>query len=330
MFRSKSASIESSKMSVLVRDNKNGLFLCQNCPRKFLLQVVFSNHLKNSHKPEEELKQDHIMKNGVLQIEKQNSTVSFANPYLKEESRNKFENNPPEKAFQALNAIDHQGESKREPKEKVIVDGELPKFKDSIKKKLKVHQSLDPKQCPECKKLYKNRFRLKLHVNLIHKKIKTFECNDCKKEFEAECFLLNHVKFVHKKTNRFPCEVCHKPFQQKSDKEKHIQTVHKKLKPYHCLECGKKFGYKNYFQIHINNVHMKLKPHKCLDCSASFGALPSLDCHINRVHRKFFPFKCQDCNKEFVRKINYEYHINSKYVQKKFHKQLSKLSKILS
>ena len=316
-------------MSVPVRDNKNGLFFCQNCPRKFLLQVVFENHTKNAHKPEEELKQDHIMKNGVIKIEKQNSTVSFANPYLKEVSRNKIKNNPPKKAFRALNAIDHQGESKGKPKEEAIVD-ELPKFKDSIEKILKVHQSIDPKQCPECKKSYKNRFRLKLHINLIHKKSKTFQCNDCKKEFEAECFLQNHVKFVHKKSNKFPCKVCQRPFQQKSDLEKHIQNVHKKLKPYQCPECRKKFAYKNTIQSHINVVHMKLKPHQCLDCSASFGAKQSLDCHINRVHRKLFPFKCQDCNKEFVRKINYEYHINSKYVHKKIPKQLLKLSKILS
>ena len=163
-------------MSVLVRDIKSGLFLCHNCPRKFLLQVVFENHLKNSHKPEEELKPDHIMKNGVIKIENQNSTVSFANPYLKEVTTIKIE-----KAFQAQNAIDHQGEYKREPKEEADVDGELPKLKDSLEEKVKVHQSVDPKQCPECKKSFKHSFNLKRHFNLIHKKLKTFECNDCKK-----------------------------------------------------------------------------------------------------------------------------------------------------
>ena len=317
-------------MSVLVR-NKNGFFICQNCSRKFLLQVTFENHKENSHKPEEELKQDHIMKNGVITRERQNSTVAFANPNLKEVSTNKIENNPPEKAFLALKSIDHyQGEFEGEPKEKAIVDGELLKFKDSIKEKLDVHQSLDPKQCPKCQKSFKDRFRLKFHFNLIHKNLKTFKCNECVKEFKVGCYLQKHVKFFHKKLKEFLCEVCHKPFTQKRDCEQHIQSVHKKLKPYQCSDCKQKFGYKHVLQTHINIIHLKLKLHQCLDCRESFGAMSNLDFHIKKVHRKLFPFKCQDCDKEFVTRQHYENHINSKYVHKKLQKQLSTLSKILS
>ena len=69
--------------------NKNGFFICLNCSRKFLLQVTFENHKENSHKPGEELKQDHIMKNGVITRERQNSTVAFANPFPHQKSAQK-------------------------------------------------------------------------------------------------------------------------------------------------------------------------------------------------------------------------------------------------
>ena len=58
--------------------------------------------MKNSHKLEEELKQEHFVENGVIKIEKQNSTVFSANLYSKEVSAYKIENSAPKKAFQAI------------------------------------------------------------------------------------------------------------------------------------------------------------------------------------------------------------------------------------
>ena len=176
---------------------KNGFFLCQNCPRTFVTSVVYSRHIVTAHKIKEDLTTPNQKKTGVLQCRKNISGVSYTvqinasqseicqlevtnttedngsikascnNPYLEENSTKKSDVNHYAETNKKVNTKNQQQcKSVRKSKNAAKVEIKVTEVKDSIFEELKYHQSLDPNQCEECKKSYKSKFYLKLHIGL--------------------------------------------------------------------------------------------------------------------------------------------------------------------
>ena len=62
-----------SAESELTRD-KDGFLKCKDCPRRFLTELMFENHLCNQHKKETEMKLNQIKYSPTIKVE-----ISFPN-----------------------------------------------------------------------------------------------------------------------------------------------------------------------------------------------------------------------------------------------------------
>jgi len=77
-------------------------------------------------------------------------------------------------------------------------------------------------ECKICKKLFKDRNRLKQH-RVTHTKEKSYECSECGKKFGTPGILYNH-SFVHNPPHH--CELCTFKFAQKSGLQNHMKKSH--------------------------------------------------------------------------------------------------------
>ena len=56
----------------------------------------------------------------------------------------------------------------------------------------------EPCQCPECKRMLKNKFTLKTHINNVHNKDRQrFECPHCGKRLKSKYYLQTHINVIH-------------------------------------------------------------------------------------------------------------------------------------
>jgi uncharacterized Zn-finger protein len=76
-----------------------------------------------------------------------------------------------------------------------------------------------PYECEICKKRYKNKEGLKIHL-LIHSGVKKFVCEVCGKAFALKNSLECHSR-THTGERPFQCNVCHQQFTQKSTLNTH-------------------------------------------------------------------------------------------------------------
>ena len=203
-----------------------------------------------------------------------------------------------------------------------------------------VHRDLKFK-CETCKKEFKTKEYLKIHINSIHEKTKTFECKVCSKLFYKAVTLLTHKKQVHENRRKHECEFCSKSFVNKVKLKSHIQSIHESKK-IHCDTCGKDFApsyldehvalahgtnnmetkcetcdktfkTKKYMKRHATLVHTKLeKIWKCKRCSRSFSSKTYLRNHNRQVHNKE-KHKCVKCEKQFTSAFYLKHHFREKH-----------------
>ena len=97
--------------------------------------------------------------------------------------------------------------------------------------------------CQYCQSVFKNAFRLKLHIEKFH-------------EIDPE---------------RYVCEECGEKFSLYSAKQYHFKK-HLQIK-YPCIQCGKDYSSQHNLQEHIDTKHEKIS-YVCENCSyeMSFNA----------------------------------------------------------
>ena len=88
------------------------------------------------------------------------------------------------------------------------------------------HDGVNQHKCPNCWKLFKNRFLCERHIKTVHEKNEIFVCDNCGfKTFHAYS-LTAHVQQVHEKYKPNKCDFCDEAFFYKRDLEKHYTKIH--------------------------------------------------------------------------------------------------------
>lgn len=92
-------------------------------------------------------------------------------------------------------------------------------------------------QCDICKKLCKDRYKLKTHRE-IHTNERTVCCNECGAMFKTLTCLYSHKK-IHRDRIYHECDLCEMKYIQKTQLRKHMDAIHLKKKDHICSICGK-------------------------------------------------------------------------------------------
>ena len=123
----------------------------------------------------------------------------------------------------------------------------------------------------------------------------TFPCPLCKKIYRMKFFLDMHLK-EHDAV--YHCQYCVKTFKKKMALKTHV-AAHEEEGQWKCDQCDKTFNRNGALRSHKYRIHGgKEKLHLCRFCPAKFWDKSVLTAH-ERIHTKERPFKCRHCDKTF-------------------------------
>ncbi|XP_017142852.1 zinc finger protein weckle [Drosophila miranda] len=114
-----------------------------------------------------------------------------------------------------------------------------------------VHTDYCPCICHVCNAAFKNKARLRVHLQTHG--APSFECNVCGKKLQTRAILNKH-KYVHTDERRFRCDICGLGSKNSTAMKIHLLS-HTGLRPYVCKYCGKAFASNTNCRAH------KLKKH---------------------------------------------------------------------
>ncbi|XP_043482655.1 zinc finger protein 652-like isoform X11 [Leptopilina heterotoma] len=189
-------------------------------------------------------------------------------------------------------------------------------------------------ECDYCKKIYKSRRTLIMHIKQHEEKL---ICHICGATRASVGSMTMHIRRHNKDYNVF-CDLCNKGFYHKAELRLHLfhgHTDRLAIRPFICQFCGNSYRSSDYLKIHVNSVHLyaneyKRKRYKCELCNFDTHLLKCLTNHkkmhtgenlipckycdklINktymtihiRSHTGEKPFTCTICNKSYIAKKN--------------------------
>lgn len=201
-------------------------------------------------------------------------------------------------------------------KSKDLREQQLIKFQEEIEQKLNIEELVI---CDICKKSFKQKRYLKLHITRVHLKTSKNKRNKVQGKDNGtttEAYDLKEDKIdINDVTHGLSNNVFedenddsgHNAFSEHYDSDPDPEYKHKlkrkkyrqKQESFTCSYCGKLFNRRQHWSAHIRSIHTFEKPYKCNLCEASFSNSHSLLVH-NRNHRNEKPCICSTCGKGFV------------------------------
>lgn len=145
------------------------------------------------------------------------------------------------------------------------------------------HQKYIPVACPECHKVFSNKYHMLTHVK-SHSEITRYICELCEKTYSNASNLSNHKRLVHKGILSFVCKFCGEAFPSRQTRDTHSR-IHSGDAPFHCDYCTKSFRSKQTLQRHIE-MHLDIRKYACHLCSKKFRKGSHLTYHISTHERK--------------------------------------------
>ncbi|XP_055941912.1 zinc finger protein 2-like [Argiope bruennichi] len=152
----------------------------------------------------------------------------------------------------------------------------------------------------------------------VSTKVKQWTCSVCRKVYKDKYRLKSHMQF-HGGEKKHRCEFCGKLFHQKSDLQKHVR-LHTGEKPFSCDVCGKRFRISPFLKSHMLS-HDGKKQYRCGICGKSYVHKSSLNTHV-RSHRDEKLFACDLCWKGYKQKGHLTRHYRISHIGNKFSCQI--------
>jgi len=183
--------------------------------------------------------------------------------------------------------------------------------KSHLKQHTHSHSSARPYVCTICKKTYRTKGYLDVH--LITHTNQIFPCSICNKEYSGPTYLREHIRNKHQsRDKKFKCEFCEAQFLSGYKLNRHMQS-HLGEKD---LPSSSNFPEENSvtkskdFKVKRKIFRIGERPFKCKICSRRFHSMADWGLHV-RTHPEFQKrrewgecknqtnFKCVHCTKSF-------------------------------
>lgn len=146
------------------------------------------------------------------------------------------------------------------------------------------NQKFIPAVCPECDKVFSNKYNMLVHMKNHSKSSVKFACDKCNKSYKSRGNLSHHKKIAHEGLLPFPCPLCGEAFPSKMARDVHTR-IHTGSKPFCCQFCDKSFRAKNSLQRHID-MHLDIRKYACHFCLKKFRKRTHLNYHLKMHERR--------------------------------------------
>lgn len=140
------------------------------------------------------------------------------------------------------------------------------------------NQKFIPAVCPECDKVFSNKYNMLVHMRNHNKSTTKFACVKCSKSYKSQGSLSHHQKVAHEGLLRFPCAYCGEAFPSRMTRNIHTR-IHTGCKPFSCKYCCKSFRAKNSLDRHID-MHLDIRKYACQFCPKKFRKRTHLNYHL--------------------------------------------------
>lgn len=160
-------------------------------------------------------------------------------------------------------------------------------------------------QCDICKKLCKDRYKLKTHRE-IHTDVRSVCCNECGALFKTMTCLYSHKK-IHRERIYHQCDHCDMRYIQKTQLRKHMDAIHLKKRDHICPICGKCYSRDTTLSKHMF-VHKEQKDVVCTVCGFRTHTKPKMERHM-KSHTGERNYSCGICGKRFLYSYNVTAHV---------------------
>lgn len=176
--------------------------------------------------------------------------------------------------------------------------GKVCPSKASLIHHMKVHTTAA--SCEICGRVFKERHKLRLHIERKHEKQKKHECTVCKKKLGSLDSLQNHVKIYHS-NQEFKCSYCPKTFGRENSL---LQHEKKHINNPDFVSCK---DWTEYYTV-IEGQEDKPSGARLKKCNICGRVTSSMFFHLTSTH---FPtdYHCETCGETFKRKSYYDAHV---------------------
>lgn len=130
--------------------------------------------------------------------------------------------------------------------------------------------------CPYCKKMFRMRKSLTVHVKAIHTCERPYVCEECGKAFPQKGHLIQHY-VTHTTDRPCSCPKCFKSFKNTAHLKKHMDIHNEDI--HECSVCAKQLTTKRNLRAHMV-VHSDEKRYNCHLCERKFKRLHTLKVSI--------------------------------------------------
>lgn len=213
----------------------NILFSCSNCPRTFVNPKTYTDHMRDLHWTELEVKADgktsgqscafcgkYFAQMGVLRehLKLHATAKKYPCPSCDMTFRLKI-------TLKSHIAQRHKDLTRTSTAVCTFCNITLDTQRELMRHMLMTHSNESDLLCTTCGMLFKSRHGLTLHAQRKHSLMKAMHvCDECGRTFDQMSKLKDHQK-VHSEETLYQCEICDKNFKRERALKGHMMNVHK-------------------------------------------------------------------------------------------------------
>ncbi|XP_048003357.1 zinc finger protein OZF-like [Leguminivora glycinivorella] len=269
-----------------IRKNKNKIYNCDTCGKKFGREVGLNIHKKCHIRQElvcEICKKQFKIKS---RLDEHKKTHAGEKPFWCKKCNTFFSDK--------FNFNKHKRTHRRDKPFACDICKARYTIKENLVSHMSSHSDFGHFRCKLCPVKFPTHKSLRAHIRETHI-TQTYTCDVCQRVFYYKAELIQHLN-THFKWTIYACDICGLTLATKSSLRRHTM-VHTGEKSYACKICNKQFRYTHTLKTHMR-THTGERPHCCEVCGKKFAEMTNLKKHLE-IHVEGKVYSCELCTKSY-------------------------------